>query len=120
MNWYCKVFLDSHLPYELVLDGISGLTRGEERAAVGGAEILDTQLRQNEDYDERKRGGTEDGFLYSRYYLDIEPSAGVAEQEYVDAIRWLLIEARAAGMRAVAACDFEDLIPAGYSDGKMW
>lgn len=111
MNVYCKVYLDSSLPKHALLACLSEWVTGQVSIRTITADPFEVDVVANEDFDESRTQRAEDGFLFYRYYLDIEPRLGVSEEEYIEAIRKLLSKVRAEGMRAVASCDFEDRLP---------
>jgi hypothetical protein len=71
---------------------------------------LEVDVVTNEDFDESRLDDENSGFLFYRYYLDIEPNPAVSEAEYVGSIRKLLKKLKDEGLRAVASCDFEHLL----------
>jgi hypothetical protein len=66
---------------------------------------------RNEDFDDRRRQEPEDGFLFFRYRLEVSAEHGQARATQILLVTQLLEDFWASGMRAVAACDYEDELP---------
>ncbi|RUT39510.1 1,4-dihydroxy-6-naphthoate synthase [Paenibacillus anaericanus] len=118
---FTKIFLDSDVDKGVLKDRISEFVKG----AVSGSSILAEQAEififNNGDFDEDKRNQGNDDFLHYKYYLEIEPTEDVNDSNYVLVISNLLTKLWDAGFKAVASCDFEDLLPkkGGYNfDGR--
>lgn len=110
MNLYCKVYLDSSLPKNAVVKSLAEWTGGQIHLRTVSTGPFEVDVVTNEDFDEARGREGRDGFLFYRYYLDIEPQPDVSEAEYVGAIRGLLTRLQGEGLRAVASCDFEHLL----------
>ena len=108
MNLYCKVYLDAPPPREAVLKSLAEWTGGATHLRTITTGLFEADVVNNEDFDEARRHRSRDGFLFYRYYLDIEPQPGAPEAEYVGALRALLTRLRAEGWGGVASCAFED------------
>ncbi|MDQ0917060.1 1,4-dihydroxy-6-naphthoate synthase [Paenibacillus sp. V4I5] len=104
-NFFCKIFIDTDVQYEYLYQETSE------------NEILDLSLIKNDDFDAIKRLDFPDGFLFSRYYLEVEPNEKFNPHSYVASISLLLECLWTKGFKAVAACDFEELLPrkGGYN-----
>ena len=111
-NDYCKLYVDSDLPKaELVeavrVDAVGGR---EGRATVLSSTcVLD--IEDNDDFDDERKANSPDGFLYFRYYFDVEPVPGVSKDRYIQSLSSLLVSMRRRGISVVPACDFEELLP---------
>ncbi|ADU75661.1 hypothetical protein M972_112761 [Acetivibrio thermocellus AD2] len=117
-NLYCKIYVDSDLDIEQLKQKIISIVSGEKqlfRTIVTTFGEID--INKNEDFDDEKRKLEVDGFIYSRYYLDIEPKEDIGQQEYISHIGNLLRSLWSSGLKSVAACDFEEELPqkGGYS-----
>ena len=109
---YCKIYVDTDLDIEQQKDKITSVVSGEKvlfRTIATAFGEIDVNI--NEDFDEKKRNLESDGFIYSRYYLDIEPIEGIEQQEYISHIGELLKSLWSSGLKSVAACDFEEELP---------
>jgi hypothetical protein len=108
---YCKTYLDTDLSKGEVLGLMRAILSGqlESRATIRTASCV-IDVEENDQFDEAMRSQP-DGFLYYRYFLDIEPGEGVSRESYVQALSDLLRGLRKHGCKAVPACDFEDELP---------
>lgn len=68
-------------------------------------------IKKNDDFNESLRFEKQDGFLYSRYYIEIEPIGDIKQEQYILSVSMLLENLWALGYEAVAACDFENELP---------
>lgn len=113
MDLYCTIFVDADFGsgplYRLIQSDISYIL-----------DILDIYYNNNDDYHASLKLRPEDGFLYYRWFLDIEPKPNITPEEYIAAVGSLLCVLWRAGCKAVAACDFEDELPrrGGYGSGN--
>lgn len=111
MDLYCKVYLDSTLPtndlVELLTEGLGG----QHRKWTITTNLVEVYVDENEDFDDGRRHNPDNGFLFYPYYVDMEPKPDVPADSYIDAVRRLLAFLKGQGIRAVAACDFEHLLP---------
>jgi len=108
---YCKLFLDSDLKMDKINEIISRFSNGE----IIDFDIIskwgEITINKNEDFDISKRQEWPDGFLYYRYYMDIDPNKSCKQADYINNISMLLTSIWKNGFKAVAACDFEDELP---------
>ena len=111
MNLFCKLFIDAACEHEELVRRLADLTEGTAEnwsISTGWSEF---NVVRNDDFDAVRRQGHR-GFLYFRYFLEIESQAVVDQKIYIAQIGALLASLCDAGMRAIAACDFEDQLPA--------
>lgn len=114
---FTKIYVDSDVDKEMLLDTVSNIVTG----TISGSSILTMQAEififNNGDFDEDKRNQGNDGFLYYKYYLEIEPTEDVDDRNYILEISNLLTKLWDADFKAIASCDFEDLLPrkGGYN-----
>ena len=109
---YCKLFISSELPHETLSNIIAEAVSGcQVRIWSISSPALDIYINLNDEYDANKTCGEEDGFLYFKFFLDIEPTPGTDIQRYIKAIAHLMQALHQNGMQSVAACDFEDRLP---------
>lgn len=116
---YTKIFLDTNEGKQNVIDCLAVIINGSVEGASVESNYLDIYVSKNEDFSDSRRH-TQDGFLFYKYYLDIEPKAGVKDNEFISSIANLLEELWKEDIKAVAACDFEDLLPqkGGYNPDR--
>ncbi|RAT95815.1 hypothetical protein [Brevibacillus sp. Leaf182] len=114
---FTKIFVDGDVDKEMLLNTVSNIVMG----TISGSSISTKQAEififNNGDFDEDKRNQGNDGFLYYKYYLEIEPTEDVGYRNYVLEISNLLTKLWDADFKAIASCDFEDLLPrkGGYN-----
>lgn len=114
---FTKIFVDGDVDKEMLLNTVSNIVMG----TISGSSISTKQAEififNNGDFDEDKRNQGNDGFLYYKYYLEIEPTEDVGDRNYVLEISNLLTKLWDADFKAIASCDFEDLLPrkGGYN-----
>lgn len=110
-NLYCKIFIDTDEEREKVLNSIKDIVSGAiERWTIISAS-MEIDLRKNEDFNKVEIARKEDDFIYSRYYLDIEPKKNIEQEEYIFKIATLLENLWSIGYKAVTSCDFENELP---------
>ena len=119
-NLYCKIFIDTDKEKETVTDLISTITSGKKEMFGISMESMDIDVRRNEDFNETKRTEKQDGFLYSRFYIDVEPKSNIKQDAYISNVATLLEKLWSMEFKAIAACDFEEELPrkGGYNYGK--
>jgi hypothetical protein len=82
---------------------------------------------KNDEFDEQMRKDNEDGFLYYRYLIEVEPNKELGEENAVAFTAKLLEYLWSQGYPATAACGYEDalpnkgkLIPENYNWGEYY
>lgn len=114
---FTKIFVDNDMNKEMLLATVSKIVKG----TISGSSILTKQAEififNNGDFDEDKRKQGTDAFLYYRYYIEIEPKEDTDDRDYVLEVTDLLTKLWNADFKAIASCDFEDLLPrkGGYN-----
>lgn len=107
MELYCKMFIDSPQSWEQLKTRVCTENQGEDRGFTIYFPWGLFDLRENDEWNPEKVGQP-DGFLFSKYYADVEPAEGIDEAEYVRSVANLVSGLRAIGNLVVPACDFED------------
>lgn len=110
-NLYCKIFIDTDEEREKVLNSIKDIDSGVIERWTIVSESMEIDLRKNEDFNKNGIARKEDDFIYSRYYLDIEPKENIDQEEYIFGIAILLENLWSIGYKVIAACDFENELP---------
>jgi hypothetical protein len=105
---YCKIFIDSDESREALGVAISQYLGGQVQLRAITSPTLDLDVIRNDCFDPVKRYGD---FVYFRYYLEIEPTKGSNPADFPKHIAGLLEWCWARKMPAVAACDFEAVLP---------
>lgn len=119
-NLYCKVLIDTDDDEKDVSKTIIDIVSGQLNQFIIKSSTAELYLSKNEDFDVIKRLELPDGFLYSRYYLDIEPNEKIKQEDYIYGIAILLEGLWSKNYKAIAACDYEEELPrkGGYNYGK--
>jgi len=114
-NRYCKVFISGLESREEVGRRVVGCLEpaipGPANTITSG--IMRISVRKNDDYDKQLQDRPSDGFLWYPFFLDVLPTNTAPQEEYVLQIATLLRCLWDNGIKAVAACDFEEDLPAG-------
>ena len=112
MQLFCKMYLDMDGSVRDVNQLVRTILDGKsEDDAMISTSVCSIYIDENDEFDEVMRTTPADGFLYYRYFLDIEPVDGVIRGSYVQALSHLLRGLRKNGCKVVPACDFEDELP---------
>ncbi|EAZ92764.1 hypothetical protein [Crocosphaera chwakensis] len=116
-NLYCKVFLDTDINREQLLPLIAKLINGKVSRREIETSIAKISVRTNDDFDENQREEFPDGFLYYRFFLDIEPLKDTDQKVYIETLSHFLESLWSLNYKVVAACDFEEELPrkGGYN-----
>jgi hypothetical protein len=107
MNLYCKIFLDADASYDDLVAQLQQIIGGVREYHSLSTDLCTVDVRRNDDFDRSRKSGA-DGFLYYRYFLDVEPTQPIQRERYVSFIKNILSRLRDRGTKCVAACDFED------------
>ncbi|HEY9691453.1 MAG TPA: hypothetical protein V6D15_04575 [Oculatellaceae cyanobacterium] len=113
---YCKLYIDCDVNINELVGLIAKLTSSRiEQWSISTPEC-EIDVRNNDDFD-NKRSKFPDGFLYYRFYLDIERTEGTERGSYIECISRLLEYFWLLSYKAIAACDFEEELPrkGGYN-----
>lgn len=110
-NLYCKIFIDTNEEREFVLNLIEDIVLGVIDRWTIISDSMEIDLRKNEDFSSKDRVRKKDVFLYSRYYLDIEPKENIRQEQYILSVATLLEKLWTLGYKVVTACDFEEELP---------
>ncbi|MDQ1236825.1 hypothetical protein QE450_004323 [Paenibacillus sp. SORGH_AS306] len=110
-NLFCKVFIDTEIHQDELLHLINSEISGEVNKLEITNSTLIIEIRKNVEFDSVRSENLSDGFLFYKYYLEIEPFSEVVERDYIKAVADLLKKLWESNIGTVAACDFEDLLP---------
>ncbi|MFE1630923.1 1,4-dihydroxy-6-naphthoate synthase [Brevibacillus reuszeri] len=110
-NLYCKLFIDTDIDDLSLVNLVGQISNGSIQNWVIVNKYSEIYVNKNDDFNETLRGKNGDGFLHSRYFLDIEPSLNVEQNEYIAYVARFLEGLWKEGCQAVAACDFEEELP---------
>ncbi len=110
-NLYCKIYLNIELEinalYLFLVNLVSGKTEPIRTIKTDWGEL---DLRKNSDFDSKQIEKDPDDFIVWQYYLDIEPRKDIDESQYIRKIAKLLNELNKNSIKAVASCDFEEIL----------
>lgn len=110
-NLYCKIYINSSLDIEELYKCINCVVQGQlEPIRTVKTNWGDIDLKKNSDFEPKRLIKSPDDFIFWRYYLDIEPQKGVEQATYINQITRLIKELALKNIKAVAACDFEDIL----------
>lgn len=110
-NLYCKAFIDYDGNMESLLEELSNLVNSKKRVLrTIETEIAEIDVNKNEDYIETAIFNHEDGYLFSKFYLDIEPVSSIKQEKYINWINKLVISLLEKDINVVIASDFEEKI----------
>lgn len=120
---YCKVFVDAddisqaELHSRLIRCLGDRVKRVGQRSIEGSLFAID--VMRNEDFEAIRRKEP-DGFVYFRYYLDVDAVPGQQQSAQIALVARILECLWTQGYAAVAAADFEDELPhrGGYKPDR--
>lgn len=114
---FCKIFLDTDFDRDTVLAYIKENIGGVLEKSSITNDICNLDLLRNDDFHEQKRNESPDGFLFSRYLIETEANEDIGTETYITTLSSLLEGLWRRGFKAVASCDFEELLPnkGGYN-----
>ncbi|MEU0373319.1 hypothetical protein ABZ070_24235 [Streptomyces sp. NPDC006283] len=107
----CAIYVDAQNRSDLV-DRLASVAHGGEAPGVLRVGPMHLAVAHN-DYATARAAGSGSGFLQWEFVVECEASPGAGGVEVVAAVTVVLETLWRAGYRAVAACDFEDELPAG-------
>ena len=108
----CQIFVDTCSSFSELLQDLGSLLGVPIESREITTAVLSLDVNRNTDWDSARFSATLDGFVYSRYYLDVFPADKVPTRRYIAEIVRILEFFWCKGDSAVAACDFEDRLPA--------
>jgi len=112
LELFCKIYLDSDFYRVIILSNIREVIGGElgQYSSLAN-DNCNLDVLRNDDFQEHRRNELPDGFLFSRYLIEIEPNEDVDEETYIATVSRLLEGLWSRGYKAIASCDFEELLP---------
>ena len=108
---YCKVYIDANVGIESLVSTVAQILEGVEEMNTVILPRCEIDVRKNEEFNEVRRREFPDGFLYFRYYADIEAQLGQQRESQIELVSKLLKRLWSLGFPAIASCDFEDELP---------
>ena len=116
---YCKIYIDteSKVQFKDLVLLISNFIHGEEEFANSyHNDFIEVDIRTNKEYDPCFRNNKKDGFLFFKYYLEVNAIINVEQKVFISQLKSLIDFLRLRGFRVVPSCDFEDEL----NDGKPY
>lgn len=110
---FCKIFVQTNESKENLIKKIGDLTQGTIEQWSVKCDLYVIGICKNDEFNREKYQEDDiDGFLFSKFLLEIEPIAALPNKTaYISSIGKLLEGLWRDGYGAVAACDFEDMLP---------
>ncbi len=108
---YCKLFIDTDEDRFRLTTFVAECTYGNVERWNIYNHLMSLNINKNEDFDASLRKTEDDGYLYSRFYLEIEPQVIADQNLYIAAVSKLLQQCWAENYDAVALCDFASVLP---------
>lgn len=109
----CTIFIDCDFEESLLQSLLAEFydcpTAGSDFTLSWG----EIYISDNDVFDRRSLNDRDDGFLFTKFYLDVTKNETISDVEYIKNISELLERFWNKGLRAVCACDFEDKLPYG-------
>ncbi|MBQ8568560.1 MAG: hypothetical protein IJ446_05010 [Oscillospiraceae bacterium] len=106
-NCFCKIFICTSLGKQQLFDKILSLLKGEKESFSDiRSPWCDAHLAENSYY---SPNSDPNDFIYFPYYLEIYENK-TNDTEYINNIREIIFVMNSIGYKAVAACDFEDML----------
>jgi len=121
---YCKISVDGVATREELAAALAESTGGKLDSSLPSSEIATSwatiDVVRNSDYEASRRNEWPDGFLFFPYFVEIYIGPGADLEGYRRNVGKLLQALWDRGLKAVAACDFEDQLPmrGGYKTRK--
>lgn len=111
MDTYCKLFIDSVLEKTQIESEIEKLINGKFDGFSVVSDLLEVDVQTNDEWDPSHEQ-SEDAFLFSRYYADIEPITDADMTNYIAKVSDVVRGLQKVGCKVVPSCDFEEHIAA--------
>lgn len=109
METYCKLFIDSSLDKAMIESESGKLINGKFDGFSVVSELLEIDVQTNDEWNPNEEE-SENSFLYSWYYADVEPCSDVDMCNYIATISNVVRGLQKLGCKVVPSCDFEEQI----------
>jgi hypothetical protein len=111
-NLYCKIYVNTDKNIDELSSEIEKIISIEsDEFHSFESEDFTLDVLRNKEYDENKCNEFPDGFLYFNFNLEIDCNDTNKENEYIEFVSTLMKSLWGLGMRLVASCDFEEVLP---------
>ena len=109
---YCKIFVDTDESINVFSEQIGVIISGkEDKFHSFEGEFYTLDIHTNKEYNKEKSDEFPDGFLYFKYNIEIDCLDTNKIETYIGFVSMILKSIWELGMKAVASCDFEKLLP---------
>lgn len=109
---FCRLYVDIDWELETLNDAVVKATGGRiERFSIRTS-WGEADVRRNKEHDLTRKMAPDDGFLFGRYFVELEPHTETKEHDYVRSVAELVVALRRQGISVVPSCDFEEKLPA--------
>lgn len=109
---YCKLFVQAQMTRDELVQWLARSVGGRVRLRTIATQTMELDVSSNDESD-AQRADLNDGFLYFPFIVDVTPAENAVRDPYVAGVDAVMRSMRGAGMRVVAACDFEDELASG-------
>lgn len=117
---FAKLYVDTSLEHGSLLATVARILDGEVADWTVESQVIEADVRPNDDYRSPERASSPDDFVYFPYTLDVEPSgSGPGLEAFLQEVSKVMLGLSDSGMRVVVACDWEDRLPGGGRLGFM-
>jgi hypothetical protein len=109
MEQFAKIYLDTALSFEDVLEAVQKLTGGARSVRTVTAEPVEIDVLRNEDHDPARAAAGD--FVYFPYIVEVYPAGDLDDARFVGVVRTLVERAAGEGWRFATAADFDEQLP---------
>lgn len=115
---YCQIYVDAEISGDELLEKVAQLVGGNVDIDTVCTDNYEIDIKKNEDFNPERRHEEPDGFVYFRYYMDVDALPGQRRSAQIALVTKLLESLWSWGFQAVAACDYEEELP--KAGGYKW
>jgi hypothetical protein len=115
MDRYCEIYVFFTSEKEELIRLLKDIVKGKSDRNVIRTEIMEIYVDKNDSFDYELAKDVDKGFIYYHFILEIDllsPNLTIVVESVADLLKQLWLK----DIPAVAACDFEELLP--NFDGK--
>jgi hypothetical protein len=114
---YCNLFVDANLDVEDLAFKLSKIfVASADKLGNIKTDLGEISITKNDDYNDELKKDKEEGFLYYRFLLEVEPYVRLGEGNAIQFVSKILKYLWSEDYPATAACAYEDALP---NKGKL-